>query len=275
MLPLILGAAALASSAYAAYSGEKDRKHNSKEAARNREFQRLEAEKNRAFQLDASSTAHQREVADLRAANLNPILSAKGGSGASTPSGASASGSLAAPSDTAGASARSLDVLLNAGLRFAQIKDLNASAQEKQTNTNNVLVNQASVLSQRMASIDLAVAELERTGQQTEQIKGTIAKMKQEIMNLQSQKNLIDNQTKHSALGLGKASSEWRFYQNPTSANLATSLQEFGTNGIYNSAQHAGVYSARRADEVRSKVIDSIKNRAKKILKNNNNVDWR
>lgn len=56
------------------------------------DFNSAEAAKNRDWQKMMSDTAHQREVRDMVAAGLNPVLSVTGGNGAAVTSGATASG---------------------------------------------------------------------------------------------------------------------------------------------------------------------------------------
>ena len=78
--------------------------YNAAQAAINRDYQSAEAQANRDWQERMANTAYQRQVADLKAAGLNPILAAFNG-GAATGSGAMGSGSAASIGLTSGAAA--------------------------------------------------------------------------------------------------------------------------------------------------------------------------
>jgi hypothetical protein len=61
-------------------------------AERQYRFNAQEAQKQRDWQERMSNTAYQRQITDLKAAGLNPVLGYMQGQGATTPSGAAASG---------------------------------------------------------------------------------------------------------------------------------------------------------------------------------------
>lgn len=96
-----------------------------------------EAKKNRQFQESMSSTSHQREVADLRAAGLNPLLSVMGGNGASTPTGATA-----AQVNPFSSGARSLNE--------AKMAETHRRNQESQTSLNQANERVASATEQKV-----------------------------------------------------------------------------------------------------------------------------
>lgn len=95
----IFGIGELVTGAFNSWQHHEDAKDNAAQADLNRQFQEISTQKQMAFQKDMSGSAYQRAVADLKAADLNPMLAYQQG-GASTPAGASSAGSLAHPTQS-------------------------------------------------------------------------------------------------------------------------------------------------------------------------------
>lgn len=169
-----------------------------------------EIRQNRRFQRNMANTAHQREVADLRAAGLNPMLSINKGADVPTGQPATVDNSAAQVGSKYMANSQTAAQMR---LTQATINDTNSAAALKDAQKDDVLMTRKNRLDQQILDIYRTKGEM---GLQNWQM----GKYEAEINNLERQKLLIDAQLSgqklintHSAYDLERSKSESKFYK--------------------------------------------------------------
>lgn len=164
------------------------------------------AKKNREFQERMSSTAHQREVKDLKAAGLNPILSAMGGSGAQAMSG-------------------SLPTIQNPGQGLADLGVKGVEAKTRKQQASTALELAQSNIEKNKSSANLDDATTARQLAEIENVNQTLNNLKKQGRLTQEQINQLHAENQKRRL-------HGRVYEGlNTALDFITDPEKFGPKG--------------------------------------------
>lgn len=173
-------------------------------------FNAWQADANRDFQREMSNTAIQRQVKDMRAAGINPIMAARYG-GASTPAGANASATSARVAQTA----------LESDVARADIAAKMATAENQSSAAGVNRATERQINSQYEAQLQRVWADLEavKTSTSKNAVERDLAE-KQQLM-VEAQIKAINQSTSNSALESHRLKAESRYFDQYGSSAVA------------------------------------------------------
>lgn len=198
-LPAVIGAAGQVLGGLIGHSGQ---------SAANRANIQI-AREQMSFQERMSGSAHQREVADLKAAGLNPMLSGMKGSGASTPPGASAH----VESDKVQVANSASSVVRT----FAELMEMQETTRKIEAEADltraHASITQAQV---PFAAVD-ARSKSDMLYKEVEQLSAQVARVRIDNADVQVMNPIIQEwhrlQNEHERLGLSESRAMSQFYE--------------------------------------------------------------